>query len=430
MLRIRRLTHSRAGIAVLVVLAAAAGAATAALVHGGGSSKPERGPAPPVTVGGRQRSFLALVIPSPARNLPGTDVPDRIAKRGRALPLSQKVAQMMVLGFSGAGAGGGTSLVRGMDVGGIALDRGNFQSAAQLAGVVRSVRLAARRDHRDPPLVMAPQLGGEFNAFPGLPPADAPADLVSVAAGASETRAAARALDRAGLTGVIAPGLDVGPSDAPAVDGQAFDPDPDRVSAYAVATVREWRRAGLLAVAGHFPGIGLANQSTDDGPAAVRTSMGQVMAHDLPPFRAAIRSGVPAILLGLAAYEPDDFVTPAALSHSIVTDLLRGQLGFHGVAITDDLNSGAVTAIMSVPQAAVQAIQAGADMVWISGPRSVQQEAYQAILTAAKTGKIPRERIDQAAIRILAVKSELGLASRPLPKVPKPATPAPPAAAP
>src|SRR5881275_2911773 len=110
--------------------------------------------------------------------------------------------------------------------------------------------------------------------------------------------------------------------------------------------------------------------------------MGQVSAHDLPPFRAAIRVGVPAILLGLAAYEPDDFVTPAALSHSIVTDLLRGQLGFHGVAITDDLNSGAVTAIMSVPQAAVQAVQAGADMVWISGPRSLQQQAYQAILAA------------------------------------------------
>jgi beta-N-acetylhexosaminidase len=222
---------------------------------------------------------------------------------------------------------------------------------------------------------------------------------------------------------VIAPSLDVGQPDAPAVDGQAFSPDPDRVSAYATATVAQWRRAGFLSVAGHFPGLGSANQSTDDGPAAVRSSMGQVAATDLPPFRAAIRSGVPALLLSLAAYEPDDFVTPGALSRSIVTDLLRGRLGFHGIAMTDDLTSGAITALMPVPQAAVQAVQAGADMVWISGPASLQRQASSAILAAVRAKKIPQSRIDEAVIRILAVKGELGLASRPLPRVPKPAVP-------
>lgn len=373
-----------------------------------------------------QRSFLSLVIPPPAGGLPGTDVPDRIARRARSLPLAQKVAQMMVVGFSGTSPGAAGTAVRGMDVGGMVLDSSNFQNPAQLAGLVRGIRLAGRRAHDDPPLLMAAQLGGEFRAFPALPPPDAPADLTSVAMGASETRDAARALDRAGLNGVLAPGLDVGPADAPAVDGQAFSEDPDRVSAYAVAAVREWRRARFLAAPGHFPGLGLANQSTDDGPAAVRESLSAVSSHDLPPFRAAIRVGVPAILLSLAAYEPEDFVTPAALDHSIVTDLLRGQLGFHGIAITDDLTSGAVTAIMPVPTAAVQAVKAGADMVWISGPPSLQRKCYEAILAAARAGKISRKRIDEAAIRILAVKGELGLASRPLPRVPKPAVGIPP----
>jgi beta-N-acetylhexosaminidase len=145
--------------------------------------------------------------------------------------------------------------------------------------------------------------------------------------------------------------------------------------------------------------------------------MAQVSSNDLPPFRAAIRAGVPAVLLSLAAYATDDFVTPGALSHAIATDLLRGQLGFHGVAVTDDLAAGAITALMGIPQAAVQAVLAGADMVWISGPPSAQQQAYRAILAAAQKGKIPRARIDEAAVRILAVKGELGLASRPLPRV-------------
>jgi beta-N-acetylhexosaminidase len=322
---------------------------------------------------------------------------------------------MMVFGFPGKSAGSAAGVMRGLNVGGLALDQTNFQDARQLARLVRGIRVAARRAHNDPPFVMAPQVGGEFRAFPSLPPDDAPADLGTVALAKTETRDAARALDRAGLNGVLAPVLDVGPPDAPAVGGQAFSADPDRVSAYAVATVKAWRRQGLLAAAGHFPGLGSANQSTGDGPAAVRESMAQVSATDLPPFRAAIRTGVPALLLSLAAYETDDFVTPGALSHAIVTDLLRGQLGFHGIAITDDLTEGAVTAIMPVPQAAVQAVQAGADMVWISGPPSLERQVYNAVLAAARAKKIAPARIDEATIRILAVKSELGLGSRPLP---------------
>jgi beta-N-acetylhexosaminidase len=417
---LRRFTRSRLGIAILVVLAAGAGAAVAALVHGGGSSPSTQAASTKAPRPSRQRSFLALVIPSPAKDLPGTDVPNRIAQHARSLPLERKVAQMMVVGFPGASSNPAKAIVRGMDAGGLALDRSNFQSAAQLAGLVRDIRLAARHAHDDPPLIMAPQLGGEFRAFPALPPPDAPADVGSVSAATSEVADAARALDRAGLNGVIAPVLDVSPPSGPAVDGQAFSQDPEKVSAYAAETVRQWRRAGLLAVAGHFPGLGSANQSTNDGPAAVRSSMAQVSANDLPPFRAAIRAGLPAVLLSLAAYETDDFVTPGALSHAIATDLLRGRLGFHGIAVTDDLTSGAVTALMGVPQAAVQAVQAGADMVWISGPASLQQQAYRAILAAARAGKISRARIDEAVIRILAVKGELGLASRPLPKVPKP----------
>jgi beta-N-acetylhexosaminidase len=423
--RLRRLPRSWLGIAVLVVLAAGAGVAVAELVHGGGKSKPQTAAAP--TGRGqavsRQRSFLALVIPSPAKHLPGTDVPNRIARRARSLPLSTKVAQMMVVGFSGTAPGAGASAVRGLDAGGIVLDSGNFQSPAQLAGLVRSIRLAARRAHDDPPFLMAQQLGGEFRAFPSLPPPDAPADLGSVSLATSETQDAAKALDRAGLNGVIAPGLDVAPPDAPAVGGQAFSSDPDQVSAYATATIRQWRRAGFLSVPGHFPGLGSANQPTDQGPAAVRSSMGQVAAVDLAPFRAAIRTGAPAVLLSLAGYEPDDFVTPGALSRSIVTGLLRGRLGFHGIAMTDDLSSGAITALMPVPQAAVQAVQAGADMVWISGPASLQRQAYSAILAAVRAKKIPESRIDEAVIRILAVKGGLGLASRPLPRVPKPVLP-------
>src|SRR3954452_20283649 len=213
----RRFSRSRLGIALLVVLAAGVGVAVAVLVHGGDESSPPQSVASPPPRKAGQRSFLSLVIPPPAGGLPGTDVPNRIARRARSLPLAQKVAQMMVVGFSGTSQSSAVSAVRGMDVGGMVLDRSNFQTPTQLAGLVRAVRVGARHaagappphPHHDPPLLTAAQLGGEFRAFPALPPPDAPADLASVEQGASETRDAARALERAGLNGVLAPGLDV-----------------------------------------------------------------------------------------------------------------------------------------------------------------------------------------------------------------------------
>ena len=114
-------------------------------------------------------------------------------------------------------------------------------------------------------------------------------------------------------------------------------------------------------------------------------------------------------MLSHAGYQPDDFVVPGSLSRAIATTLLRGRLGFRGIAITDDLEAGAITSQTRVPKAAVQAITAGADMVWISGPESDWIGAYNALLEAARKKRISRLRIDTAVTRIVTVKRELGL---------------------
>ena len=102
-------------------------------------------------------------------------------------------------------------------------------------------------------------------------------------------------------------------------------------------------------------------------------------------------------------------MVPGSLSHAIATTLLRGQLGFRGVAITDDLEAGAITSQMSVPRAAVQAIGAGADMAWISGPESDWLAAYRTLLQAVKKKRISKLRLDTAVTRIITAKRELGL---------------------
>ena len=165
----------------------------------------------------------------------------------------------------------------------------------------------------------------------------------------------------------------------------------------------------MLSAPKYFPGMGAASQSTEEGPVQVGLSLEDLTARDLVPFEAAIRAGAPAIQIGHGLYATDDFVTPASLSKTITTDLLRDRLGFKGVAITDDLSAPAVTAVAPVPEAAVSAIKAGADLLFISRPQGQQEAAYLAVLNAVRKGNIPRKRIDEALLRVLTAKRRLGL---------------------
>jgi beta-N-acetylhexosaminidase len=129
------------------------------------------------------------------------------------------------------------------------------------------------------------------------------------------------------------------------------------------------------------------------------------MQRDVVPFAAAIKAGISGLVVGEGLYEPDDFVTPAALSPKIIDGLLRKRLRFGGLALTDDLADPGVSAFAQIPDAAVQAIKAGADMVYISGELSDQEAAYTAVLNAVRSGEISETRVRQSLLRVLLAKS-------------------------
>jgi len=110
-------------------------------------------------------------------------------------------------------------------------------------------------------------------------------------------------------------------------------------------------------------------------------------------------------------YVTDDFVTQGSLSPALIGGLLRRDLGFRGVVITDDLADPGVTALTTVPEAAVDAIRAGADLLYISGPPAQQQAAYEAVLKAARDGKLAAGRLKEALLRNLSVKRNYGILS-------------------
>jgi beta-N-acetylhexosaminidase len=159
----------------------------------------------------------------------------------------------------------------------------------------------------------------------------------------------------------------------------------------------------------HFPGLGAADQSTEEGPATVGLGLEELRGRDLIPFEAAVDAGVPGVILGHALYPFSDFTVPASLSKQVATDLLRRDLRFKGVAITDDLADPAITTIYTVPDAAVRALRVGADMIYISGGPGDQQAAYVAVLRAVRRGRVPRSRLNEAVGRILLAKQDYDL---------------------
>jgi beta-N-acetylhexosaminidase len=334
----------------------------------------------------------------------------QVAALAERMPIEDRVAQLFLFGFQGQDL---TAPIfersRRQGLGGIAIDAQNYVSADQLASLAGEAGVIARQEGNVKPWVLAPQEGGEFNAFPDLPPATAAADLASAADASRETRQAANALRVAGLSGVLGPVIDVGPSSGLAVGARAFSDDPRDVVDYAQAVVDVYRSQGLLTAAGHFPGLGSGSEDPRLGPSQVGSSVDELSARDLLPFRTAIRAGAPAITMSNGLYVTDDFVTPGSLSPSLIGGLLRRDLGFRGLVITDDLADPGVTALTSIPEASVAAVRAGADLLYISGPPSEQQAAYDAVLKAVRSGAIAADRLKEALSRNLSIKRNYGL---------------------
>jgi beta-N-acetylhexosaminidase len=406
----RRLTF-----ALLVALALAAGVAGAVVGAGqdDGGDSASSVPTPGRGAPEERISFLARIVPPPAeaRRAGGAVFPKRVAAVARRLSTERKVAQLFLFGFRGTDATAEIfGRLRRLDLGGIVVGSPNYVDQTQLVALTGEATAVAEQSRHLPPWVLASQEGGELNSFPDLPPALAPSDLESADAAAAQARDSASSLRALGVNGVIGPVIDVGGADSgSALGARVYSDDPEAVSTYADAVVRAYRDQHLFSAVAHFPGLGATDQSTQDGPATVGLGLDELRQRDLLPFDAAISAGVPGVLIGSALYPFNDFTSPASLSRSVDTALLRRELRFKGVALTDDLADPAITALHTVPDAAVLAVRAGADMLYVSGSAGDQQAAYVAVLRAVQRGRIPRRRLDEAVGRILLAKQDYDL---------------------
>ena len=198
--------------------------------------------------------------------------------------------------------------------------------------------------------------------------------------------------------------------DNPIINTRSFGEDPQQVADFVAAYIRGAHSAGMLVTAKHFPGHGDTATDSHLGTAQVTGNRARLDAVELPPFRKAIESGVDAIMIAhvtVPALDPNPNAV-ASVSPTIVTGLLKQQLHFQGLVITDALDMGALTRLYSanLGQEAVDAFKAGNDVLLIPPDLDV---AYRGVLAAVRSGEISESRLDESVLKILKTKASLGL---------------------
>jgi beta-N-acetylhexosaminidase len=315
------------------------------------------------------------------------------------LSLRQQVGQLIVLRFAGTTVPGYVRDALGeRRAAGVILFRDNVAGPEQLRSLTERLRAAGGR-----PIVAVDQEGGDIRTVPWAPPEASAPRQAAAGSVREDAEAAGAALRAAGITVTLAPVGDVPSVPGAALGGRAFSDDPGAASEAMTAAVEGWRAGGVAATAKHFPGLGGTTVNTDDAPATVDRSRAALEATDLPPFEAAIAAGVPLVMVGHALYPALDEANIASQSEAIVGGLLRDELGFRGVVITDSMEASASVATGPIETVSERAVRAGADIVLLTG-RGSYARVYEHLLELARTSPPFRERVRDSAARVLDFK--------------------------
>jgi beta-N-acetylhexosaminidase len=291
--------------------------------------------------------------------------------------------------------------LRARETAGVILFGRNGGTRAHWRQLTRSLQDAAR----DEALIMVDQEGGQIRTVSFAGPAAGQPFQGDPSAVRSQAREAARQIRSIGVNVNLAPVADV-PVAGAALGGRGFAGDAADIAASTRASIGGMHDARVAATAKHFPGLGAAAVNTDDASTTIDASRDTLEGRELVPFRAAVAEEVPLVMLSHGLYPALDGERIASQSKPIVTGLLRRELRFEGVAVTDSIEAQAVLDRSDVARAAERSIRAGADLVLTTGSAS-WSAIHPRLLRSARASPAFRERVRQSAARVIGLKEDL-----------------------
>ncbi len=333
------------------------------------------------------------------------------------MTLREQVGQLFMIGFDGTDLSPALiSWIQEYQPGGIILFSRNLVDASQIAHMTNALQELALSS----PLLMAiDQEGGKVSRLPSgftiFPPAATVAACGSPDFAYQAAAVTAQELRAVGFNMNMAPVLDVNTNPSnPIIGDRAFSGDPEQVCTLGNATISGLHDHGVIACGKHFPGHGETTKDSHKELPVVTLPKERLEKIELQPFRSAIAHGLMTMMSAHIHYPALDDTVPATLSHPIMTTLLRDELGFSGVILSDDLEMNAIAEHSSMGEAAVRSIQAGVDLILICHQQPRQAEAIEAIEQAVANGDISRDRLEASLTRIAALKQRFLLPYTPV----------------
>ncbi|MEW6435366.1 MAG: beta-N-acetylhexosaminidase [Myxococcota bacterium] len=319
-----------------------------------------------------------------------------------ASELYRRVARLFVVGFPGTVPDRDVKALIDDGVGGVILFKRNVESPEQVAALVKSLKAHAGR----PLLAAIDQEGGRvarlrgapFTTLPPMREVGRPGDAALAERVGRLLAFEVRAL---GFDQDYAPVLDVDTNPAnPVIGDRSLSRDADEVARLGVALARGLEAGGVASCGKHFPGHGDTSKDSHLDLPSLPHGLDRLRRVELKPFAAYARAGLASLMTAHVVFEALDPQVPATMSRPVLTGLLRDELGFTGVVVSDDLEMKAIADHFSVARAAVAGLEAGADQFLVCHHADVQRGAIDAVVEAVETGELSHAQLDRALARV------------------------------
>jgi beta-N-acetylhexosaminidase len=390
------------------------------------NASPTASPTASISPAPTQAPSTATVSPSASPSVspsvaPSANPVDEIERRLQAMTLEQKVGQLIMAGVDGTAPDASAKRMLAEDhVGGVILFKDNISDAHQATAMINGLKAANSAGNSVPLFVSVDQEGGRVNRLPAsfvaMPSNQTVGRTDNPALAGQMGALIAKELRLLGFNIDNAPVLDVFSNPKNTVIGdRSFGSAADLVVRMGTAEMKGIQKGGIIPVVKHFPGHGDTSVDSHLELPIVYKTEADLLKLEWIPFRAAADEGADAVMVAHILYPKLDPDAPASLSKTMIQGMLRDRLGFGGVVFTDDLTMGAIIKHYGIADAAVRAIEAGADIALVAHGYDNEHLVYKALLSAAKSGRIPQSRVDESVRRILKLKTKYALSDSAIP---------------
>lgn len=350
------------------------------------------------------------------RPIEGPKLKDPIEEKIKNMTLEEKIGQMVIAGFDGYTMDDNIRiLIEEYRVGGFILFKRNIENTDQLLELIRSLKSTnAELKNSIPLFISVDEEGGRVSRMPAefkkLPSNSVIGQANNGDLSYKIGEILAEQLKGFGFNMNFAPVLDINSNpDNTVIGDRSFGSDPQIVSKLGIQTMKGIQNGGIIPVVKHFPGHGDTIADSHIDLPVIEHDMERLRNFELIPFKDAIKNGADAVMIAhilLNRIDPDN---PASLSKIVISDILRGELNFKGIVISDDMTMDAIDKNYSIGDASVKSVNAGSDIILVCHGFNKAVEVIEYLKKAAEEGVISEERINESVYRILKLKEKYNL---------------------